>query len=144
MGRLNFLVGSWQCTNTFTTNGLPSRKQRNSSSTMVIAAKGGHWLQGTVTASSEGQSLGTSDLFVGYNAGHRQWVMIVIDPLGYSVVETSESVALNGSKWEMAYPKRTGFTATLQTDSSAVYTFDSFWESHKGNAISSHQSCSKR
>jgi hypothetical protein len=144
MERLRFLVGTWQCTTSFLTNGTPSRKQRTTTSTEMITQRGPHWLHGSVTTSVDSQSTGSSDVFFGYHAGRRQWVIMAIDPLGYSAVQTSDSVSVNGSTWMLVYPEKNDFRATMQTDSSREYVFDASWKSHKGNTIVSHEVCNKQ
>jgi hypothetical protein len=143
MASLAFLVGSWQCTTSFLTSGAPSGKRATATGTMVVSNQGAHWLHGTETMSMGGKTTEPGDVFFGYHARLHQWVMIEIDPLGYSAVETSLSPALNGSTWTIAYPGRNGFKGTLRTDSSMQYTMDSSWQSHKGKLITSHESCTK-
>ncbi len=144
MASLAFLVGSWQCTTSFVTSGAPNGKQATTTGTIVVTNEGPHWLHGTETMTMGGKTTEPGDVYIGYQARLHQWVMIEIDPLGYSAIETSMSPALNGSAWTLTYPGRNGFKGALQTDSSRQYTMVSSWQSHKGKLITSHQSCTKQ
>jgi hypothetical protein len=143
MTSLHFLVGTWHCTTTMATSGAKSPATISVSET--IAAHGQNWLRAAETVSRNGQSVGTDEVFFGYNARHGHWVIISIDAGGAYQVETSPSAALNGSAWTVAYPGRVHATSTFHTDSSMHYSSDSKWTSPRsGKTISSHEACVKQ
>ncbi len=132
MASLQFMVGTWHCTNAM--GGMTLTE------TETIVAQNPQWLHGSGTMILNGRSL-SEDFYIGYDAQHAQWVLVSVDSSGNYGVSTSATPALSPSSWIAAYPASDG-KGVFTSASANQYSVDSNW-TQNGHAMSSHEVCTK-
>jgi hypothetical protein len=132
MANLQFMVGTWKCTNAIGSTTITE--------SISIVAQNSHWLHGSGSRTVNGQSIG-EDFYIGYDADRARWVIVGVDASGVYNVATSATPTLSPSTWIEAYPTSDAKGVFTQ-NSSSQYTMDTTWREN-AHPMSSHEVCTK-
>lgn len=132
MANLQFMVGTWSCTNVIGSTTITE--------SISIVAQNSHWLHGSGSRTVNGQSIG-EDFYIGYDADRARWVIVGVDASGVYNVATSATATLSPSTWIEAYPASDAKGFFTQ-NSNSRYTMDTTW-TENGHRTSSNEVCTK-
>ena len=132
MTSLQFMVGTWSCTNVIGSLTITE--------SISIVAQNSHWLHGSGSRTVHGPSIG-EDFYIGYDTDQARWVIVGVDASGVYNVATSATPTLSPSNWIEAYPGSDAKGVFTQ-NSSSQYTMDTTW-TENGHPMSSNEVCTK-